>query len=245
MHGPKFPVSVCEKLGEKPSKKLYEKPGEEPGEKPCQNNEICQKKPMHETLSTKDYNLTCDVRDNAFEKKTALSTHVELMHGANIFATTCDVHDNISVKENAFEMPKVSKHEEELCLNSCGQCGIEFIKKHDLLNHIEKVHGILTFACGICKLKFDDKCTLLNHGITEHEVIIECEHCAKTYRTSASLLLHMKVMHQIFPCAHCEDVKENKEDWMKHVMDIHGGVIFGSDLYIGNFNSEDIDQPEL
>ena len=48
----------------------------------------------------------------------------------------------------------------------------------------------------------------------------------------------MRVMHQIFECAHCEDVKENKEDWMKHVTDIHGVVIFGSGLYIGNFNSK-------
>lgn len=91
------------------------------------------------------------------------------------------------------------KQSPEISQLVCESCGKQFRKKYLLEQHLFKVHNLERepLCCTYCNYKTPIKANLERHVAlhlnTESEFV--CEHCGKTYSSTASLKDHISYMH--------------------------------------------------
>ncbi|XP_066483585.1 zinc finger protein 585B-like [Tiliqua scincoides] len=101
----------------------------------------------------------------------------------------------------------------------CGQCGIRFCLKGDLLRHRAEHAAESFYPCGDCGLVFERKRHLLVHrrehgGKTSHK----CPNCSKAFGSEAELVGH-QVVHRDdrpFACTNCGESFSWKEGLQIH-----------------------------
>ena len=133
-----------------------------------------------------------------------------------------------TVNKRILERHKFEKHEQTLC----SECGMNFSKFEDLLNH-SLTHISTVPKCQECGKVFGTEHTLKKHIIREHrnQKVEVCPHCGKTFSHRYGLQSHLKKFHDnsagiMHPCEKCGSKFRSRSDLMQHFKIHEEAILF-------------------
>ena len=191
----------------------------------------------------------CNKCDTNFGNQKSLKIHIKYAHAE------VEIEDIGNLKK-VKEEPKSPKQNDDSRIRKpsksspqkCDKCDTELSDKKSLKNHILEAHGMELFACEICNVSFAGKSNLTQHLRSKsHEYTMEnkikkesptknkheilennhkCHQCNKRFPSSAFLIRHVNIVHELkenFKCFTCHECFKNAKDLNEHLEDEHEG----------------------
>ena len=121
----------------------------------------------------------------------------------------------------------------------CEACSITFERRHETIDHMDKVHQIqvtqtvrpelsrkVEVICPICGEKFDKFVKLKNHHLLVHDTkkAHPCLICDKLFVKNCELLRHIRHVHEKtknFECKLCDKTFPQQQNLDKHMTGVH------------------------
>ena len=186
----------------------------------------------------------CDSCDEVFNSKKELVQHRRQFHREKFECGICNAmlatkgSRDIHVE---FMHTKIKNFE-------CTTCSMQFYKKPQLQQHVQKVHMGITYDCHICTSKLTNKQSFEYHMKTVHSVakVYKCdrngEACEEQFETLRDLIRHRKFHHEkvkIFKCETCDKAYKTGENLRIHIETVHKGLKkYGCDACDEKFTSK-------
>ncbi|KAJ8929050.1 hypothetical protein NQ314_018319 [Rhamnusium bicolor] len=109
----------------------------------------------------------------------------------------------------------------------CGQCGVAFITKSRLIDHIEIHSTNKRHTCNICGKLYRRRSTLVRHKRLHSNLRpLMCETCGQSFNDGGTLKTHIKLKHtneRNFQCSVCGISFAMKSCLNKHMLRRHNG----------------------
>ncbi|XP_055378863.1 myoneurin-like isoform X2 [Condylostylus longicornis] len=109
--------------------------------------------------------------------------------------------------------------------HTCEFCGISYVSKFSMENHMRLHSARLRFVCEICDESYAGKFQLEQHMCSKHtgERNFKCEYCEKAFFSKTLRNKHQKRSHsKLFKCDQCDKCFGRSDSLKKH-MRVHTG----------------------
>lgn len=127
--------------------------------------------------------LTCELCSKGYTTIDRLRSHVSTKH-----------KNTEAGKQYLARLPAAQAHSQVNSLLSCAQCGIMFLHKYELDNHMAGHVNGLPLQCGLCGKHFLRGRAIRNHWLT-HRLVYICALCGHLCRSVAALREHLIASH--------------------------------------------------
>jgi len=129
-----------------------------------------------------------------FSSKSALKTHIEIIHGARQLVP-CNYCNETFPHKQALTSHIISYHKDRDVDKSypCGECDRVFSRPSSLSYHKDAAHTLARFPCSVpgCKKEFKMRNLLTRHMMTHNEERPhQCDECDASFKTPSNLKAH-------------------------------------------------------
>ena len=163
------------------------------------------------TNKAKAYELKCQMCDNIYVVRKALSQHCKMVHNMDVSGTKLRPYKCPDCPQQ-FAYPTLLEHHASKHYKPkryvCNVCKNRFSLKRYLIIHFHR--HTENFACPECFKKFISGKSLHQHFVMFHSDVkpFQCDICARGYATQNLLTTHQKqhdaFKKKMFTCQHCQ-----------------------------------------
>ena len=145
----------------------------------------------------------CNHCGTLFMSVERLTEHREVKHGASCLP--CDQCGKQFEVDEELVQHKQTKHAAYFCIF----CGLEFVGKDSLGQHMHAAHSTPSLDCGVCPKEFSEGGEIEQHLMTSHVTLgYSCPHCGRGSMSWKKLGVHMRENHFRSPsstqCLYCK-----------------------------------------
>ncbi|CAK1554426.1 unnamed protein product [Leptosia nina] len=185
-------------------------------------------------------NLRCRLCGDPYSDLVDIKSHLIEIHGKEFYnANNGLVPYDLKEKNGVLSCYKCKKtfnsffilntHMNEHSTVVCETCGLGFMSKQRLLNHMI-VHQTGAFKCRVCDEVFPTKLKLRYHANRKHDFSekrikrLKCPHCLERFSEHYRKMTHLKEVHSIvfaFDCQICEARLPTRKALTQHTTKLH------------------------
>lgn len=162
----------------------------------------CWKAVKSQKKYIKNTKYSCDHCNFSSKNKYTLEAHIHKVH-LNIRPYTCDICDKgFYKKSNLVEHKTTLAHLKKSNTlqqkdNTCEVCGIHFVNRKCLRDHLRGHYNEKPYKCEKCDLTFVSASRRSDHVRRKHNEKTEtCEFCGKVFNVKSVLNRHIKNLHK-------------------------------------------------
>ena len=152
--------------------------------------------PSPEELAAK---FCCQICGRVCDTRRGLSVHMSGFHKI-LKSKECNICGETFVNWGLVIKHKLAAH--QVKQHSCHICGKTYTEKYILNAHLAVHSGVRQHICEFCGKGFFRYPSLCNHKVMAHnagKVVLQCQHCDKTFSTKWCLNAHLKKNHSTGP----------------------------------------------
>lgn len=147
--------------------------------------------------------------NKTFNKRGRMLEHVEFVHrGGGVLCTVRGCNAVLASKEG---IKRHINQRHALIKYPCTICGIKYVDRYRMLQHVKRVHqGVpnKTVTCHLCQRVYQRKEALANHvNVSHNRIRYRCMHdeCMAEYTARDALYQHINSVHKkvTMKCHHC------------------------------------------